>query len=216
MPILRCTYGQLLRLSGTNAATARSDRFQAQNCAAFGTWEPLRKDHCLVLDAVAWSVRNILSDKKRMKRRIAAAVVREFWPEWMTALAYCEFRHLPYGFVVAQYSERGWWASYGLATSLPKLIADLPPEEVPQRLFTVNLPRIIEDIQQRAKKSRLDISGGSFGLPPDNEHFREWADTAVRKRKAHQRQFDPLHAGKPFTPTAELRKLIAEGSCLIQ
>ncbi len=64
MPILRCTYGQLLRLSGTKAVTARSDRFQAQNCAAFGTWEPLRKDHCLLLDGIAWNIRNVLSKRR--------------------------------------------------------------------------------------------------------------------------------------------------------
>jgi len=50
----------------------------------------------------------------------------------------------------------------------------MPTEKVPRRLFNVNIPQIMLDMEARAEKIGLDLSRGSFSLPPDHEILVSW------------------------------------------
>jgi hypothetical protein len=211
MPILTARLGELLTITGLNASTLRSDRLRKSSVAAFGTDHPVLDERCLLLDGVAMLVRDALN-AKGMARRAAAMVTRQYWPEWMEALAWVEDRKQPVVFAAAELEgNAGWWAGLGRADKL----ADFVAKQKLQRLLCVNMARIKIEMDTRAAKAGFVTSGGRYCLPPDDPTFVQWAKEFRAWRDAAQRLFDPLHAKSPPRPSATQRRDIEAISCSI-
>jgi hypothetical protein len=211
MPILTCTLGQLLAMTGINDATLRSDRLRNYSVAAFGAARPVVDARCLLADGMAMRIHNDLSGM--LHRRAAAVVTRAFWPEWAEALARIEHRGEPVLFALGQLRDTVWWCGAGHADELPKFVAQQPPM---RRLLTVNIARHKFEMEERAKMLCLDLSRGSFILAPDDARFVEWMTEFRQARDRAQARFDPLHLRAPRAPSARLRRSVAEATCPLQ
>ena len=209
MPILTASVAELCVVTGTVPATLRSDRLRGQAVAAFGAEHPVLDARALLLDGVAWGVRDELN-RAGMARRAAANITRGFWPEWAEALAWVEHRRQPYIFSAAEFEAGPWWCGCGRADKLADFVASQPPLK---RLFTTNLAQLMLDMQARAGKAGLDLSEGSFILPPDDATFVQWLAEFRAHRAAVQKKFDPLHAKLPPVPSAAFRRSVEAVSC---
>jgi hypothetical protein len=215
MPILTASFQEIRALTGVNHATLRSQRLRGTAVAAFGTTQPLLDTRWLLIDGLAMLIRDNLA-RSGMPMNGAVMTTRAFWPEWTEALARVEHRGQAWLFTVAEVSEGKWWCARGPAKGLPKLIQGMRLEDVPRRLYNVNIPKILLDMQARAQKAGLDLSGGSVSLPPDDKLLLEWMEEFRRHRKAAQEEFDPLHMTEPSPPRARYRKAIEDASCAIR
>jgi hypothetical protein len=209
MGILTARLGELLTIAGLNAATLRSDRLRGIAVAAFGSERPVLEERCLLLDGVAWLIRDDLNERG-MPHRGAATVTRAFWPEWAEAVARVEHRREPIVFAVAEREEGAWWCGNGRADKLADFVASQPPLK---RLLCVNLADILDGMNKRAAKAGFDLSNGSYCLPPDDSTFVRWLKEFRAKRAAMQKLFDPLHAKVPPRPNAAQRAAIEALSC---
>jgi hypothetical protein len=207
MPILTGSLQEIRALTGVNHATLRSQRLRGTAVAAFGMIQPLLDSRWLLVDGLAMLIRDNLA-RSGMPMHGAVMTTRAFWPEWTEALAHVEHRGQAWLFTVAEISDGKWWCARGPATGLPKLIQRMRLEDVPRRLYNVNIPKILLDMQTRAQKAGLDLSGGSVSLPPDHKLLLEWMEEFRRNRKAAQEKFDPLHMKEPPPPSARYRKAI--------
>ena len=215
MPILHVSIGELLQITGTVPATLRSDRIRKHACAAFGTEHPVLESRVLLADGIAWGVRDELSRhglSRGLNRRAAANIARAFWPEWAEALSRVEHQRQPFIFSVAEREDGAWWCGCGRADKLADFVASQPPLK---RLFCVNVAQIMVDMQARAKKARLDLSTGSFILPPDDPTFVQWLAEFRAQRDAVLKRYDPLHAKPPPALSAAQRRAIWGMSCAL-
>jgi hypothetical protein len=199
-------------VTGINHGTLRADRARGHACAAFGVAEPLLPDRCLLLDGLAWLIRDDLTDAA-MNRRAAATMVMAFWPEWMTAAARLEHRREAVVFAAAEQEGNIWWCGSGLANQLRDFVSTGP---LLRRLFVVNVAQLMADMERRAMEAGLDLSAGSFTLPPDDPVFVAWVAEFKSWRDAQQRKFDPLHAKPPPSPSARRRREIEALTCDLQ
>jgi len=140
-----------------------------------------------------------------MSMQGATMMTRAFWPEWTMALAHIEHRDEPWLFTTAELSDGKWWCASGLAKQLPEFIEGMPLEKVPRRPFN--------DMEARAEKIGLDLSRGSFSLPPDHELVVSWMEEFRQWRRKSQEHFDPLHMKEPRPPSAKQRKAIEAMTC---
>ena len=210
MPILTARPNELLVMTGTNAATLRSDRLRKVSVAAFGAEFPVLEERYLLIDGVAMLIRDDLS-RSGMLRRAAAMVVRGFFDKWIEAVARIEHRGEDVLFVVAEQAEGIWWCGTGLAAQLPDFIRNQPP----RRLFCVNIAAILLAMRSRAEKAGYDLTGGSFFLPPDHELYLQWVKEFRERREVAQQQFDPLHMKPPRSLSVPQRRTIETASCRI-
>jgi len=58
------------------------------------------------------------------------------------------------------------------------------------------------------EKIGVDLSRGSFSLPPDHELVVSWMEEFRQWRRKSQEHFDPLHMKEPRPPNAKQRKAI--------
>jgi hypothetical protein len=131
MPILSATFRQLITLTGENPSTFRSDRLRGNDVAAFGGKRSvLGPSKYLVVDGLAWKIRDALSDDG-VKRHFAAMIVRGFSDRWLECVARIEHRNEVMMFACAEQAEKTWWCGAGLASELPAFLASSPP---PRRL----------------------------------------------------------------------------------
>lgn len=212
MPLLTAGLQEILVLTGTSHTTLRSQRRRGTAVAAFGTSEPLLDTRWLLIDGLAMLIRDDLA-RSGMSMQGATMMTRAFWPEWTMALAHIEHRDEPWLFTTAELSDGKWWCASGLAKQLPEFIEGMPLEKVPRRLFNVNIPQIMLDMEARAEKIGLDLSRGSFSLPPDHELVVSWMEEFRQWRRKSQEHFDPLHMKEPRPPSAKQRKAIEAMTC---
>ena len=212
MPMLTAGLQEMLVLTATSHTTLRSQRHRGTAVAAFGTTQPLLDTRWLLIDGAAMLIRDDLV-RSGMFMQGAAVTTRAFWPEWTVALAHIEHRDEPWLFTAAELSDGKWWCASGLAKQLPEFVEGMPTEKVPRRLFNVNIPQIMLDMEARAEKIGLDLSRGSFSLPPDHELLVSWMEEFRQWRRKSQEHFDPLHMKEPRPPTAKQRKAIEAVSC---
>jgi hypothetical protein len=206
MPILTARLGELLTITGVNAATMRSDTRRGYGVAAFGTDRPTTPGRYLLIDGVAWRIRDEL-DRRGMKRKAAANITRTFFDQWITALSHIEHRNEPTLFAVAEQTEKIGRCGIGHADELAGYIAQQPPL---RRLICVNIAEIMLDMRERATAAKLSLAGGNFFLPPDHPQFEELVADCREWRLAKLREFDPIHMRTPPRPRADLRHAIEE------
>jgi hypothetical protein len=168
--ILTATVGQLERLTGIKPVNRRIDRSRGHAVAAFGVRQPLLDTRCLLLDGVAWLVRDELA--KSMPRTAAANLTLLHWPEWTEAFARAEHRGDAVLFAAGEQVAGPWWCGSGPAEDLPGFIASQPPL---RRLAITNIAQLLIDMRERAARHGFDLSTGSITLPPDDERWLEMA-----------------------------------------
>jgi hypothetical protein len=196
--ILTATVREMLALTGTNAATLRNDRRRGHMVAAFGAADTALPGRYFVIDAVAVALRNELVDNG-LRLKDAAALVRAYFDHWIAAVAHIEHRQRAWLWAVAETETAGvWWSASGPADEFLTFIKNQPR---PKRLILVNVPKVLDGILKRAAKAKLDLSTGSFFLPPEHELFIEWTSEHRKRREAGLRRHDPLYKYTPTAPT---------------
>jgi hypothetical protein len=206
--ILTARLPQLLVLTGVNAASLRTDRLRKLSVAAFGAAEPILLDRYLLVDGVAWRVRDELAGQG-MVRRAAAMITRAFFDKWIEAVARIEHRCEPVVFAVAEQSAGVWWCGTGNADGLADYVRTQSPL---RRLFVVNVEQILAGMKHRGERADFDLRGNFF-LPPDHPLFTEWIAEFAARRTAVPERFDPLHMRPPRAPDARQRRAIEDTTC---
>ncbi len=204
MPILTARTAEVLTMAGINPASHRSDQARGFGVAAFGAERPVAADRCLLIDGVAWLIRNELDDRG-MKRRAAANITRLFFDQWVEALARIEHKDEAVLFAVAEQTDKIGWCGTGMADKLAGYIAEQPPL---RRLICINIAEIMIGMKKRAAENRLSLAGGNFFIPPDHPSFPELIAECRDWREAKLKEFDPLHMRMPPRPSAHLRDAI--------
>lgn len=171
----------LLKITGTNAATWRSDVHRGLSVAAFGASGPILETRPLLLDAVAVRLRDDLAEV--VPRKLAANIVRGFFDRWAEGVAHAEHDGQDVVFVVAEPDPRrygkdaNWYCAVGPAEKLGAYVASLP--QPLRRVLVIHMRETLADIRRGAANVRLDLSGAHFFVPPDHpmltEVKTEWA-----------------------------------------
>jgi hypothetical protein len=217
MTLLTCNFRVLRILTGLSHSTVRSDRQRQCDVYAFGLREPLVENRFLLLDGVAWLLRDQLM-RYGLLRRQAASVVLQFWPEWMQAVSWTEHRNEVTLFTVCEYEGNKCSAGYGSGANLQQVIGELLRRHVPRRMLFVDLGSILTTMTRNGQKGGWNLhNSGSFCLPLDHPQFVALLREAQKRRSSRQGEFDLLKlTTRPFTPTPQLRKIILEGSCALE
>jgi len=172
----------LLKITGTNPATWRSDLHRGLGVAAFGAAEPVLRNRPLALDALAVRLRDELAE--RLPRKHAGAIVRGFFDHWGEGVAYAEHEGQDTVFVTAELDHRAhgdsnWRCAIGPFDTLQAFINDLPKPV--RRVLYVHVLEVLADIRRCAAEAGIDLSGGHFFVPPRHPllvevkaHWAKW------------------------------------------
>ena len=157
------------------------------------------------MDAVAVMLLERLHTRG-VSRKIAALIVRVEWLKWMEAVANIEHPEPGHDgehwvFVACQLDKKimgdfNWVALSGPINQLSKFVEDAQASGKLQRIFIVDVTEIIKTIRQRAEAALIDLSLGSFFLPPDHPLYIEWKAEFTEYRKQLQIKADDLRAPK--------------------
>jgi hypothetical protein len=201
------SFREMLILADENSATLRSDRRHNRTVAAFGAAEPADSNRYLLIDIVAMKMRDQLTDYG-LKRRLAANIVRGWFDQWAECVSRAEHSQESMLFVVADTGSDKWFTCFGPAAQLPHFVATIPEQQLPRRLFVVNVAQLMLDIQVRAQKAGIEL--GSFFLPLEHPLFVEWVGEFKRARE--KALADPF--SKPIRgPTQRERQAIEKQLC---
>jgi hypothetical protein len=193
----------LFAVTGTRAATWRSDVFRGQSVAAFGEAEPILKSHPYGLDAAAIEIRNDLA--KAIPRAHAAAITRGYFDFWADAVSHAEHDGQALVFVVAErdplISSDDWRAAYGPAEKVDEYIASLPKPL--RRVVVVGINGALKAIRERADTLGIKLPNVPFFVSPDHPLLAECKADWTRWRDKNVRPIDPV---QPKGPRLEKRR----------
>lgn len=178
-------------------AQARGELIEA--AAVERAWTDVLRGVRAGMLAVALLIQNDLA--RSLPRAVAAMIVRAYFDVWATAVARVEHRGEPVIFGVGEVRERQWWVAAGRAEQLPAFLASQPPL---RRFVEVNVAALLAEMYERARAAGLDLSAGSFFLPPDDPLFLKWMAEFRQSRERAIAQFDPTDIKAPPPPTARL------------
>lgn len=207
MSVKTFSFQEMLILAGENAATLRNDRRHGQAVAAFGTAEPSGHNKWLLVDAVAMLIRDQLTERG-MKRKLAAWYVLAFSDQWLEGVSRVEHLHHAILLAVADLGGGQWWAAFGAAEKFLAFLKTLP--KPPERLYTVELAEIMDDIRERAQKAGIHL--GDFILPPNHPQLVQWT-TAFRN--ARGKELAQWFKKPPRGPTERERQAFEDLLCTI-
>jgi hypothetical protein len=216
MGILSLSPAQLSTVTGKPTSTIRADRARKQSAAAFGALEPVLT-RPLMMDAVAVMMVDWLA-KDGVPRRVAADTVRGYFDYWMTSVALVEHKGEHRVFVLSELDKqktggKDWSAAEGPKDGLPGLVADMQRTGALRRMHVIDIAEIRQTIRKRADDALIDLSLGSFFLPPDHplfiawrEEFRQWRVQALARHSAVARRLDKHQTAAIEAETARARQ----------
>ena len=200
------SFREMLILAAENAATLRSDRRHNRTVAAFGAAEPADSNRYLLIDIMAMKIRDQLTDYG-LKRRLAANIVRGWFDQWAECVSRAEYCEETMLFAVADTGTDIWFTCFGPAAQLRDFLAT--EQQLPRRLFIVNVSQLMSDIQLRAKKVGIEL--GNFFLPVEHPLFVEWASEFKRARE--KALADPFNKPICRGPTQREREAVEKQLC---
>jgi hypothetical protein len=207
MSVKTFSFQEMLILADENAATLRNDRRHGQAVAAFGTAEPSGHNKWLLVDCVGMLIRDRLTGRG-MKRKLAAWYVRAFADQWLQGVSRVEHRHHAILLAVADRGGGQWWAASG---PMEEFLAFLKKQaKMPERLYTVELAEVVDDIRKRAQKAGIHL--GDFILPPDHPQLVQWT---TNFRNAREKELAQWFKKAPRGPSERERQGYEDILCTI-
>ena len=209
MSVKSFSFNEMLELTGENAATLRNDRRHGQAVAAFGAAEPSGHNKWLLVDCVAMRIRDQLTERG-MKRKLAAWYVLAFSDQWLEGVSRVEHQQQAILLAVADLGGGEWWAAFGAAEKFLAFLKAQALPKPPERLYTVELAEIMNDIHQRAQKAGIHL--GDFILAPNHPQLVQWT-TAFRN--AREKELAQWFKKPPRGPSERERRAFEDVLCTI-